>query len=464
MATVKPSMHAQAPQNPTASSPASQNVPVPVQQAVADNNLPQPGQTPSDAAKQILGGLKDGGFQAPVTASKDFATQFTNALKQFQQAQGLPPNGKLDGATSEALKNLGLAGPPLQPEKPDVGAAKDNFDRGASLMKQGDRTRAADAKNSTPDTNFLDALLNKLGGDAGVTSDKAGQVGGSAETATNAQKSADAKEVKKTSESDKSGNTEAKKASKDDVQQPLDKMARESSKLQVARGLKADSSRTEEQRRKPALVGTDPTEAGILDDEADDDAGDGGEGKQRGRGGDHNGGGRDAAGTDTAGASGERDGAEKNQGNAHSGDDDHGNEKRGHASLDDGSDADAGHWQVPSLSEQAFAALEKIKKDETATNRATTYSWDVMFFKPGIYAAGQKGEDLVHLVVQSSTAFDPVWQRAQANLQVMVRRLERDAPVPDHDDIIGALRQARARDGDTSAAVLAPFRRPPGRA
>ena len=108
--------------------------------------------------------------------------------------------------------------------------------------------------------------------------------------------------------------------------------------------------------------------------------------------------------------------------------------------------------------------MEKIKRDDTASNRATTYSWDVMFFKPGVYSAGQKAQDLVHLVVSSSTAFDPVWQRAQANLQVMVRRLEKDAPVPTLDDIVGALRQARARDGDSSAAVLAPFKRPLGRA
>ncbi len=467
MATVKPSMFTQAPANPTTSATQqSTSVPQPLQKAVTDNNLPQPGQTPSDAAKQILGGLKEGGFQAPATASKDFGTQFANALKQFQAAQGLPPTGKLDGPTAEALKNAGVAGAPLTPEKPDPAAAKDNFDRGASLLKQGDKSRADIAKNSSPDTNFLDALLNKLGGDQGVTSDKAGQVGGSAETSSNAQKADAAKELKKTSEADKSGNTEVKKASKDDVQQAPDKLARESSKLQVARGLKADTTRTEEQRRKNALFGKDATEQGILDDEADEDAtdGDGGDGKQRGRGGDRAGGGFDENGTDIAGADGENDGDNNCKGNAHSGDDSRADQRRGHASLDDGSDADAGSYRIPSLSQQAFTALEKIKKDETATNRATTYSWDVMFFKPGVYSAGQKAQDLVHLVVQSSTAFDPVWQRAQANLQVMVRRLEKDSPVPALDDIVGALRQARARDGDSSAAILTPFKRPMGRA
>ena len=468
MATVKPSMFTQAPTS-TAPSTSSQSasVPQPVQKAVTDNGLPQAGQTPSDAAKQILGGLKDSGFQAPATASRDFGTQFTNSLKQFQSAQGLPPTGKLDGATSDALKNLGLAGAPQTPEKPDPAAAKDNFDRGASLLKQGEKSRVDIARNSSPDTNFLDALLNKLGGDQGVTSDKAGHVGGSAETSSNAQKADAAKEAKKVSEADKSGNTEAKKASKDDVQQAPDKLARESSKLQVARGLKADTTRTEEQRRNTALLGKDAIERGILDEEADEDAteGDGAEGRQRGRGGDQaNAGGDDDSAADVAGADGERDGDGDKKGNAWSGDNNHRDKRRGHATTDDGTDAEAGSYRVASLSQQSFEALEKIKKDETANNRATTYSWDVMFFKPGVYSAGQKAQDLVHLVVQSSTAFDPVWQRAQANLQIMVRRLEKDSPVPTLDDIVGALRQARARDGDTSAAVLAPFKRPMGRA
>jgi len=87
-----------------------------------------------------------------------------------------------------------------------------------------------------------------------------------------------------------------------------------------------------------------------------------------------------------------------------------------------------------------------------------------VFYKPGIYAAGQKAQDLVHLVVMSATAFDPIWQKAQANLQVLVRKLERDGAVPSFDDLVAALRQARARDGGTAAPALGKLRRPPGRA
>ncbi len=437
---------------------------LPPQQEKGASSL-APGQSPKTTAENVVSSLNSKGFEAPPAAPKDLASQLAGALKDFQKQAGLPPNGQLGGKTNDALKNIGIAGQPAEAEKGPK-ADKDGFERGASsLMKQGDKSRVDQAKNSTPDTNFLDALLNKLGGDQGVTADKAGQVGGSSQTSSETQKADAAKEAKKTSEASdaKSGATEAKKASKDEQQQQLDK-AKES-KVQVARGLKANEVKTEEQRRKNALAGKDPTEKGILDEEADEDAtqGEGGEGKKRGKGGDQQAGAH-GDGTDTAGGAGDHDGNEKSQGNAQSGDEDHGDPARGHASLDDGSGSGAGHYKVPSMSEQAFASLQKIQRDPSAQNKATTYSWDVVFYKPGIYGAGQKAQDLVHLVVQSATAFDPVWQKAQANLQVLVRKLERDGAVPAIDDIVGALRQARAREGDKEAVLLGKLTRPPGRA
>ncbi len=423
----------------------------------------QPGQAPKTTAEQVLVGLKGKGFEAPPAAPKDLGAQLVGALKQFQAGNGLGATGQLDGKTGEALKTAGITGAPQEPAK----TAKDDFERGApSLLKQGAQQRADLAKNSTPDTNFLDALLNKLGGDQGVTSDKQGQVGGAQQTSTDTAKADQAKETKKASEVEqKTGSTsEAKKAAAKDDQQQLDKA--KDNKLHVARGLKANEQKTEEQRRKPALFGKDPTERGILDEEADEEAseGEGGEGKKRGKGGDQAGGGHDAEASRDVGSAGPADGTEKFRGNASSGDEDHGDPKRGHASTDDGTDADAGHYQVPSLSDQAFEALQKIQRDATSTNKATTYSWDVLFYKPGIYGPGQKAQDLVHLVVKSATAFDPVWQKAQANVQALVRKLERDTPVPTVEDIVRALRQARARDGDPTAATLGKVVRPPGRA
>jgi hypothetical protein len=461
MATVgnKPTLNT----SPTTSpSPTSAPLSPQVGKALQDGGLVKPGQSPADAARALLGGLKDAGFQAPPQAGKDLGAQLAAALKGFQQARGLPPTGRVDGATAEALKNMGAPPEPTAAEK----ASKDGFERAApSLLKQGEKQRADAVKNGSPDTNFLDALLNKLGGDQGVTADRKGFVGGTAEAATNASKTDAAKEAKRVNEADqKSGSTtDAQKSARDESAQQLDR-AKES-KVQVARGLKAEQTRTEEQRRKDALFGKSPTERGILDEEADDDAdaGEGGDGKKRGRGGDQQAGAH-GDGSDTAGGSGARDGNERRRGNAQSGDADDGDPARGVASLDDGSGVDADHYRVPTLSEQAFTALGKIQKDPQDGLRATTYSWDVVFYKPGVYAAGQKAQDLVHLVVTSATAFDPVWQKAQANLHILVRKLERDGPVPSFDDIVAALRQARARDGDTAAPALGKLRRPPGRA
>ncbi|MBM4281873.1 MAG: hypothetical protein FJ137_14330 [Deltaproteobacteria bacterium] len=459
MATVgnKPTLHTSPTTPPTASAPLSPQV----GKALQDGGLVKPGKTPADAAKALLGGLKDAGFQAPPQAGKELGAQLAGALKGFQQARGLPPTGRVDGATAEALKNLGAPPEPTATER----ASKDGFERAApSLLKQGEQQRADAMKSGSPDTNFLDALLNKLGGDHGVTADRKGYVGGTAEAATNAAKTDAAGEAKRVNEAEqKSGSTaDAQKSAREDSAQQLDR-AKES-KVQVARGLKAEQTRTEEQRRKDALFGKNPTERGILDDEADDDdAGEGGDGKQRGRGGDQQAGAH-GDGSDTAGGSDARDGNERRRGNAQSGSGDDGDPSRGVASIDDGSGVDADHYRVSTLSEQAFAALGKIQKDPQDGLRATTYSWDVVFYKPGIYAAGQKAQDLVHLVVMSATAFDPIWQKAQANLQVLVRKLERDGAVPSFDDLVAALRQARARDGGTAAPALGKLRRPPGRA
>ncbi len=461
MSTVsnKPSMH-------TGPAAAAATLPAPLGRALQESGLVKPGQTPADAAKILLGSLKDAGFSAPPTASKDVGVQLAATLRAFQQAKGLPVTGTVDRATADALKALGspAAGPATETARTDK--TRDGFERGGpTLLKQGEKQRADLVKNTSPDTNFLDALLQKLGGEHGVTADHAGHVGGKTETATNAAKSDAAKDVKRAKDADqKTGSTsDAQRTQREESAQMLDR-AKES-KVQVARGLRADQARTEELRRRAALFGKDPTERGLLDDEADedDDAGDGGEGRRRGRGGQEQAGAH-GEGQDEAGASGPKDGHERSRGNASSGGADDGDPARGVAVIDDGSGDAGGHHRIPSLSEQAFAALSLLKKDPQDGLRATTYSWDVVFYRPGVYAAGQKAEELVHLVVTSATAFDPVWQKAQANLQLLVRKLERDAPVPSFDDLVAALRQARARDGDAGAPRLSRVHRPPGRA
>jgi hypothetical protein len=111
---------------------------------------------------------------------------------------------------------------------------------------------------------------------------------------------------------------------------------------------------------------------------------------------------------------------------------------------------------VPPVSEQAWAALASIRRDEHEENRATTYSWDATFYRPAVYGPGQKAQDVLHLVVKKATAFDAVWQKSVEALTALVHRFEKDAAAPTIDDVVAALRQARARDGEKPEKLPAP--------
>ena len=424
---------------------------------LSDAGLLKPGGNPREAAQPVLAVLRQGGFEG---GAGDTAAQLSAALRAFQQGNGLPPNGRLDAATAQALAKAGLL--PGSEQLKEEKAQKDGFERAQpSLLKAGERARADAVKHQSPDTNFLDALLNKLGGDVGSTSDThAGNTGTAGEAAVG--KGLAAKEGREAK--DNRSDVDAKKGARDARESGQASDKGDAARVHVARGLKAEQARAEEKKRRDALSGRSPSEPGILDEEADEDAvdGDGGQGRKRGHGGDQEGG-HDEDGSDIAGGAGDDAGDDHTGGNAHSGTHDPDVVRRGHATLDDGSEADPGHYRVPSLSEQAFAALEALEMDATEENRATTYSWDIRFYRPGVYSAGQQALELVHLAVQKATAFDPAWQKAQANVAAMVKRLEGEARAPSLDDIIQALRQARARNGDTAAATLS-ISRPPGRA
>lgn len=132
--------------------------------------------------------------------------------------------------------------------------------------------------------------------------------------------------------------------------------------------------------------------------------------------------------------------------NAPAGDDDHSDRRRGHATLDDGSDDDEGYYEVPALSAQIAQALEGIVRDDDAKG-ATTYSWDVTFYRPGIYGRRQPTEPLWHVVVERASPFDPVWSEAREALASRLGDLEPDSAPPSDDDFQRALRRARVRDG-----------------
>ncbi|MFH1809077.1 MAG: hypothetical protein ABIJ09_10055 [Pseudomonadota bacterium] len=155
---------------------------------------------------------------------------------------------------------------------------------------------------------------------------------------------------------------------------------------------------------------------------------------------------RESSGSDGAGAHEEPDATERDTGNSKSGDERFGDEERGHASGDDGTEEGPGYYRIADLSEQIDEALYTIVREPGQANQATSYCWDVTLFRPGVYGPGQPAPVIFHLVVDTADAFDPVWQRARAELARHLERLQPDHEPPSEEDFMNALRRARVAD------------------
>ena len=105
---------------------------------------------------------------------------------------------------------------------------------------------------------------------------------------------------------------------------------------------------------------------------------------------------------------------------------------------------------MPSLAEQVRDALDTITRDSDSIS-AATYSWDVTFFRPGVYGPGQPAPEIWRLVVERATAFDKVWREACDAITIKYLYLEPDREPPTMEDFVIALRRARVRDAPGSA-------------
>ena len=75
--------------------------------------------------------------------------------------------------------------------------------------------------------------------------------------------------------------------------------------------------------------------------------------------------------------------------------------------------------------------------------KATTYSWDVELFRPGVYGPGQKAETAFKLRVERATAFDRVWGKAAEKLNELQGRFDEVEDRLEPEDVLAAIRQAR---------------------
>lgn len=425
--------------------------------------------TPQEARRlvqELLASLRAAGFPVPATGSTE--GQLGQALKLFQQSQGLPADGRLDRDTLGALLDAGVLVPPK-----DAGEAGGARDAGGV---------AHPSEPALPERLFG---LPKFLGDKRALPQTGGAVPDGAKAVHDVEAAQKAEAKDKPPEIDLKGFLSSLRAAgffgagkgADQLKDALKKAQRseglpQSGQLDlrtaealVRRGVlpesalatfareAAASQTSSAARSESALAQSDPSAHGLPEGKGDPDARVGrgeGQGSAAGRMGE----GGDGTSTQlgqAVGAAGAHEGEAVDdaweldeRGNAPAGDDDLDDERRGHATLDDASDAEPGHWQVPSLDEQIRAGLEAIARDDDGAG-AATYAWDFTLYRPGVYGALQPGERLFHLVVERAGPFDPLWERARLALNDKLSALEPDTRALEADDFERALRRARVR-------------------
>ena len=415
--------------------------------------------TPQEAVKllkEILSLLAAGGFPvAPASDKGDGGPeqQLSSTLKQLQKQEGLPQTGQLDKKTFEALDRLGLL--PKKESAPE------------SLDQKTLKTSSSEAQFS-------------LGGPRLAAELRAPRAGAEVPAGTQKTRSVETEQAKERFASSKPdvdvdlrGMLSAlKSAGFMGAGKGKEQLTDAVKKLQRVDGLPATGqldAKTAESLQKRGVI--DATTAQALKEQdpswappaatstASEDArgtvkGDDAKG-QAGPEGAANKGKGDAGGvgnTQTVNATGadgrvndgDVDGASGDIGNNYTGDDDDDNDDRGQANVDGDDDDDLAHWEVKPLSQQLEDALLQIVRDNDGDGPAT-YGWDVRLFRPGVYAAKQPAEELLHLVVTRAGPFDAVWQQALAAVNDKLGRYERDAAAVDDAALRRALQRARYR-------------------
>lgn len=443
--------------------------------------------TPQEAQKlikELLATLRAAGF--PVSAAGSAENQLGSALKLFQESRGLPPNGRLDEKTRDALVDAGHLAKPEQNESVDVGHKRDTPQvelrpRADAKLGVGELTmRAPTGSEARPDGAKssqgveLSQMSDRVARDkppevdlkSFLSSLRAAGFQGQGKGAEQLKDSL--KRLQKAEGLPQSGQLDARTAAAlvrrgivDERVLPMTLAnAQNASDAQLAR---SDVKRENEARADVRDAQHDPTTRGVreaVDGDASKGRGeldgrDGASAASGAKGGD--GDARDAASTSRAasaqGAEGQdgsgdvndpwREGAE---GNAPAGDDDVDDERRGRANVDDAAldEDDAGHWEVEALSVQIEAGLASIARDDNGSG-AATYAWDFTLYRPGVYGAKQPAEKLFHLVVTKASAFDPLWEQAREALNDKLALLEPDAKRITVDDVTRTLRVARMK-------------------
>lgn len=447
-------------QGPDGSQPGKGGKATPAESALIRAGLaktPQEARALMKSLVQKMGGAKEGSLDA----------QFAKALSTFQKENGLPQTGKLDGQTAAALKDAGVLqqGKPATPSttrpttKPTTGApqpgkwggfagkadAKTLPTSSAPVEKGGQlelKELSQKAEALRPKTEEqLQNLMTNLG--------KFGFFGagkGAAQLRGALKKFQGEHNLETTGKLD---DATLQMLAKEGVLEGKGKDTSGTSKgahsgATEGHGLLAQTPSETPSYENIYARGDPAAERAKQQADADGKRAVDERKKRKGRGGDGDG---DGFGEDGEGAAdaAELYGEDADSANAPSGDDDYADPRRGHAQMGD-DDAEAGYYEVPSLGQQLEDALERLTTFEDDKG-VLMYAWDVTFFVPGVYGAGQKAEALWHVVIDGAGPFDDVWKRAKGTLNDRLRGRDPTCPALTDDRFTRALRRARVRAG-----------------
>jgi len=428
---------------------AGQPVSQTLQSMLAGAGLMGPGVNPMVVAKNLLSRLGAKGFGGK-NPGASLENQLGQALSAFQKANGLKTTGTLNKTTMAMLRNIGMIGVNPRASAGVVGV-KDGFER--AMIKapgqQADGARADQGSLLNGLRNLLEARLGgpgrAIGNALAATGEQISRVGGLFARMGEGIQNAVSNLV-----TGAGARADAEVAAQAQLQAQAQAKANPANV--AAHGLVQSRSKTEERSRAAAAfarkankgrgveVGDPLAAEGVGDESGHRGLLGGGEGEEGAPEDDGDGDGASVGPPDD-------EVTERFVGNADSGDENFADASRGHATLDDGSGADAGHYSIPPVSQQIEAALGVIQKDPARSNQPTTYSWDVRLYRPDVYGEHQKAEELFHLEVRNADAFDPVWEKSLQALARYLRRFEKQAEPPDLVAIQAALRRARVRDG-----------------
>jgi hypothetical protein len=425
------------------------------------------------------------------------AEDIPRALADFQRQHGLPVSGRLDEATLQQLKDLGIVAPPADHGEPHAEKAPVNLSEQAAARKvtvAGEKVVKHRAEQHEPNAaralqqnahndparlfaslvsaGFLGnkgaledgiksfqatfglPLSGKLDEQTSAALEKHGLLSHQgASTQTGASAAESKAQVKRALSEAQKATVAADKNIERDSNRPQASTKQPTTSAEVA--ARAPSSATSEakdhMRLDNAAAQQPASERGVQEGAGDPHAVSG-QGASEGRGqgvegrGAAAGGGIGTTGEGAIGPEAEPAGDESAVGNSKAGDADFVDESRGQASErvgpDDDDGLEQGHYQVPTLLEQVTFALSAIARDDTGSV-PVTYSWDVTFYRPGVYAPGQPAEEIWRIAVTKATAFDQVWQQACDAIAAKMLYLEPDSVPLTIDDFLLALQKAR---------------------